>query len=122
VRAFLDDRRPIGVDLSVLGPEYVGISVIMEITWLADRSSSDAAAECEKRLNCFLHPVTGGSDGQGWRFGQLPHASDIYPLLAGIDGLDHIRSLELRSEEERPGLLEAGNFLVCAGRHEVSLC
>jgi hypothetical protein len=122
VKAFLDDRRPIGVDLSVLGPAYVSISVIVEIAWLADRSSNDAAAECEKRLNRFLHPVTGGSDGRGWRFGQRPHASDIYPLLAGINGLDHIRSLELRSEEEHPGLLAAGNFLVCAGQHEVRLC
>jgi hypothetical protein len=122
VKAFLDDRRPIGVDLTVFGPAYVSISVIAEIAWLADGSSNDAAAECEKRLNSFLHPVTGGLDGQGWRFGQRPHASDIYPLLAGIDGLDHIRSLELRSEEEHPGLLAAGNFLVCAGEHEVSLC
>jgi hypothetical protein len=122
VKAFLDDRRPTGVDMTVTGPEYVGIAVIMEIAWLADASRAKAIVECETRLNRFLHPLTGGLDGQGWRFGQRPHASDIYPLLAAIDGLDHIRSLELRSEEERPGLLAAGTFLVCAGRHEVSLC
>jgi hypothetical protein len=122
VKAFLDSRRPAGVDMIVLGPEYVSIAVIAEIAWLADRLRGDAAAECEKRLNRFLHPVTGGLDGQGWQFGQRPHASDIYPLLAAIDGLDHIRSLELRSEEERPGLLATGTFLVCAGKHEVTLC
>jgi predicted phage baseplate assembly protein len=122
VKAFLDERRPLGVDMAVLGPEYVGIAVIAEIAWLADRSPSVAAAECKKRLDRFLHPVTGGLDGQGWQFGQRPHASDIYPLLAAIDGLDHIRSLELRSEEDRPGLLATGTFLVCAGKHEVTLC
>lgn len=122
VKAFLDDRRPIGVDLTVLGPAYVSISVIVKIARLTDRSSSDVVAECEKRLNRFLHPVTGGLDGQGWQFGRRPHASDIYPLLAEIDGLDYIRSLELRSDEEHPGLLAAGNFFICAGQHEVSLC
>jgi hypothetical protein len=122
VKAFLDSRRPVAVDMIVLGPEYVRIGVAVEIAWHADKSRADVAAECEKRLNRFLHPVTGGLDGQGWRFGERPHASDIYPLLAAIGGVDHIRSLELRSEEERPGLLTAGTFLVCAGKHEVSLC
>jgi len=122
VKAFLDDRRPIGVDMIVTGPEYVSIAVIMEIAWCADASRAGAIVECETRLNRFLHPLTGGLDGQGWRFGQQPHASDIYPVIAAIGGLDHIRSLELHSEEERPGLLAAGIFLVCAGRHEVSLC
>lgn len=122
VKAFLDFRRPIGVDLIVLGPEYVSIDIQAEVVWAAGHSAADAAAECEKQLSRFLHPVTGGLDGRGWQLGQQPHASDIYPLLGTIEGLDHIRALELRSREERPGLLSAGTFLICSGEHQIRLC
>lgn len=122
VKAFLDDRRPVGIDLIVLGPEYVSISVVADIVWEKEYSITGAVAECEKRLNGFLHPVTGAPDGRGWRFGRMPHASDIYPVLGAIDGLDHIKMLELRSEEDRPGLLASSNFLICSGKHEIRVC
>jgi predicted phage baseplate assembly protein len=122
IKAFLDARRPIGVDLIVLGPEYVSVGVVAEIAWAPGSSAVGAVAECEKRLCDFLHPLTGGPDGCGWRFGQLPHASDIYSSLGAMEGLDHIRTLKLQSEEKRPGLLLAKTFLVCSGKHEVRLC
>jgi predicted phage baseplate assembly protein len=122
VKTFLDVRRPIGVDVIVLGPEYVTVSAVVEISWMTDHSTAGALAECEKRLTDFLHPLTGGPDGHGWQFGQQPHASDLYPLLGAIEGLDYIRALELRSDEERPGLLSTGTFLICSGKHEIRLC
>ena len=122
VKTFLDARRPIGVDLVIAGPEYVAINVWVEISWKADHSTAKAVVECEKRLASFLHPLTGGSNGDGWQLGQLPHASDIYPLLGTIEGLDYIRKLELRSDEERPGLLSAETFLICSGNHEIRVC
>jgi hypothetical protein len=122
VKEFLDRRRPIGVDLTMLGPEYVGVGIMAELAWAPDRSTSGAVGEIEKRLNHFLHPVNGGPDGLGWQFGQRPHASDFYPLLSAIEGLDYIRILELRFDEERPGLLVSGAFLICPCKHEIHIC
>jgi hypothetical protein len=122
VKEFLDCRRPIGVGLTLLGPEYISVGVTAELVWNPDRSSSGAQTEIEKQLNSFLHPTTGGPDGLGWEFGQRPHASDFYPLLGAIEGLDYILSLELRFEEGRPGLLASGAFLICPGKHEIRLC
>jgi hypothetical protein len=122
VKEFLDRRRPIGAGLVLLGPEYVGVGITAELVWNPDRSQSGAESEIEKQLNRFLHPTTGGPDGLGWEFGQRPHASDFYPLLGMIEGLDYIRSLELRFEEERLGLLASGTFLICPGKHEIRLC
>lgn len=121
VKEFLDQRRPVGAELTLVGPEYVGIGIKAEIAW-ARVYSSGAQAEIEKQLNRFLHPTAGGPEGLGWQFGQRPHASDFYPLLGAIEGLDHIRALELRFEEERPGLLNSGTFLICPGSHEIRLC
>src|SRR5262249_39074901 len=49
----------------------------------------------------FLHPLTGGPDGEGWDFGRLPHASDLYPLLSAICGVGYIGSLKILAT--RPG-------------------
>ncbi|WON73518.1 putative baseplate assembly protein [Nitrosospira sp. Is2] len=122
VKAFLDARRPVGVDLIVVGPEYVRVSVLAEIGCLPGHSTVGVVEECEKRLRDFLHPLTGGQGGGGWQFGERPHVSDIYSSFEAIEGLDHIRTLTLRSEEERPGLLLGETFLICSGKHEVRLC
>lgn len=122
VKAFLDSRRPVSVDLIAVGPEYVSTDVVVVAVWKAGYSKANAVVECEKRLDDFLHPVTGGPDGQGWQFGQLPHTSDIYPVLGDIEGLDHIPSLELRHKEDRPGLLDTRMFLICPGQHEIRIC
>ena len=122
VKEFLDHRRPVGVELTLLGPEYLGIGVLAELACVPDHPIATVLAEIERQLNRFLHPVTGGPDGLGWQFGQRPHASDFYPLLGTVEGLDYIRGLELRHEEERPGLLASGSFLICPGRHEIRIC
>jgi hypothetical protein len=122
VKEFLDRRRPIGIDLTLLGPEYVSVGIVAEFVWAPEHTSAGAQAEIEKRLNRFLHPITGGPDGLGWQFGECPHTSDFYPLLGAIERLDYIRTLELRFEEERTGLLASGTFLICPGKHEIRIC
>lgn len=122
VKEFLDHRKPVGIDLTLLGPEYVSIGITVELAWVSDRPSALALTNVETRLNQFLHPITGGPRGFGWDFGQRPHVSDFYPLLGALEGLDYIRSLELHFGEERPGLLASGAFLICPGKHEIRLC
>jgi hypothetical protein len=48
----------------------------------------------------FLHPLTGGPDGQGWAFGRRPHHSDLSALLEKVGGVDHIRSLSVTLQPE----------------------
>jgi hypothetical protein len=48
------------------------------------RSSAVAA------LERFLHPLTGGSDGQGWQFGRSIYVSEIYQLLDNLPGVDYV--------------------------------
>jgi predicted phage baseplate assembly protein len=122
VKEFLDARRPIGADLAVLGPEYLAVDIDAEIAVVLESSPAETARECERRLRAFLHPVDGGPDGDGWAFGQQPHLSDFYPLLGGVDGVDYIRSLRIAFRENRPGLLETGDFLICSGNHKVRPC
>jgi hypothetical protein len=91
------ERRPnvISSDMiRVSDPPYREISVTAEVQPV----SIDRAAPLEKDLlrvlERYLHPLTGG-EGSGWEFGRGVHISDVYSLLEGVDGVDHVTSLRL---------------------------
>ncbi|MBW4643008.1 MAG: putative baseplate assembly protein [Goleter apudmare HA4340-LM2] len=109
------------VNIAVVGPLYVSVSVTVDIglTSLAGASAVEQAVN--QTLTRFLHPLTGGLDGQGWGFGREPYKSDFYALLADIPGVDHIRSLDVQDIEDIPGAKKTGRFLVDSGQHKISL-
>ncbi|WHZ26363.1 MAG: hypothetical protein OJF51_001158 [Nitrospira sp.] len=43
-----------------------------------------------KILRQFMHPLSGGRDGQGWPFGRNVYVSDIYELLDASPGVDFV--------------------------------
>lgn len=43
-----------------------------------------------KALRQFLHPLSGGRDGQGWPFGRNVYVSDIYELLDRLPAVDFV--------------------------------
>ncbi|MDD5320650.1 MAG: putative baseplate assembly protein [Methylococcales bacterium] len=118
---FIDQVREQGPTLIVAGPEYVRISVEAVIVPAYEFMEADIAGTCQKRLEAFLHPLTGGENSQGWGFGEKPHESDLYALLESVAGLEYVRTLRIISEEERQGLLESGSFLICSGKHKIHL-
>jgi len=120
VQGFLDQHRAPEVSLVVLAPEYVRVGVVVAIV-AATAAEVDPIRECEQRLAAYLHPLTGGLAAQGWDFGRLPQSSDLYALLESVRGVDYVQSLRLETEEERPGLLQSGIFLICSGQHRISL-
>lgn len=119
VRTYLLARCAAGVEVIVLGPAYLRASVEAQIAVAADASPVRVAAACEARVNAFLHPVSGNARGEGWAFGEIPHASDLLAALRTVQGIDHVRGLRLFFDAGEPGLRERGDFLVCAGVHTI---
>jgi hypothetical protein len=75
------------------------------------------AAACQRRLEAFLHPVTGANEGCGWAPGVRPHRSDLVALLGAVEGVDHVEELRLRVDDAGTGSRETS--LACAGAVEV---
>ena len=75
-------------------------------------------------LQRFLHPLTGGPEGQGWAFGRRPQLSDFYAVIENLPGVDHLRALSF-TEDPEPGATQAGalasRFLVFSGAHVISV-
>jgi predicted phage baseplate assembly protein len=99
VLSFLDERRLLGIQVKCHEPEYVGVSVQLEVGLEPRYSSPQAREEIEQSLYVqlyrFLNPVTGGTDGMGWKFGNPLYVSDIVSLLQNIPGIRYLGSVSL---------------------------
>jgi len=82
--------------LVVRGPTYVPVSVEVDVAAAGVGSLSRLEETVRSRVAAFLHPLSGGPDGEGWAFSETPCHSELYGLLEGIDGVDHVEDLVLR--------------------------
>ncbi len=110
-----------GLDLVVVGPEYVRVDVHAELALVALDGAGTVEVAAQAALTAFLNPLTGGPGGAGWAFGRRPFRSDIVALLQGLAGVDHLRLLDITEVPDRAGTEATGRFLVCSGTHRIDL-
>lgn len=121
IRQLISASCPVTATVRVVGPLYLRVNVNAEIGLASLDSAGSLALSVQNALAAFLHPLTGGFDGEGWEFGREPHRSDIYRMIENIHGVDHIRSLTVETLEDLPGSRETGRFLVYSGTHTIKL-
>ena len=121
VQSYVDERRIATADLVIVGPEYVRVDVEAEIAVETLEGTSDVRHKVIETLSRFLHPLTGGLSGEGWNFGRKPYDSDLYALIEAIPGVDHVRTLDVKESEDRPGSRATGRALVYSGSHNIRM-
>jgi hypothetical protein len=127
VKTYLEAHCTPTLNLSVVGPLYIEVSVTVEIVPVSLSVSGSVERQAQETLSRFLHPLTGGFDGKGWFFGRRPHRSDLYALLESIQNVDHIHSLRITPDDsETPPdpiqtILNTDRFLVYSGNHTIRL-
>jgi hypothetical protein len=121
VQRFIAASCPVTANVLVIGPLYLRVDVQVEIGLTSLDNAGMMVPKVQNALAAFLHPLTGGPDGEGWQFGREPHRSDIYGVIEPITGVDHIRALTVETTATLPGARETGRFLVYSGNHDVKL-
>ena len=127
VAAYLDRRRCIGARVVVEPPAYQGVTVVAVLrprSWV-DPARLQAAAGRE--LYRYLHPLTGGPDGQGWPFGRPVHMGEIFSVLQQVHGTELVEDVRLFAADPITGergqavqrLEVADNALVFSYGHQV---
>lgn len=125
VRSYLVERAPASVAsrIRVTGVRYTRVSVRAEVVPQQADQAAQVEARVRENLNRFLHPLTGGIDGQGWEFGQAAHLSQIAYVIEATAGVDYAAEVMLMNEghlyEELISVQADG--LVAAGNHELTL-
>jgi hypothetical protein len=100
VQTYLQERCPPTADLWVAGPEWIAVTVEATVVPTSFEEADAVGERVSTALERFLHPLTGGPDGQGWAFGRKPHGSDLSALIEAVEGVDHVRALTVRLQPE----------------------
>ena len=105
------------------GPFYMEINVSVDVFVTSIDLASEVERQVRTKLNAFFHPLTGGAEEKGWDFGRDVSASDIYALLEGIKGGDHVENLRFSTNgTTSEDIVEVErDFLVASGTHTVNL-
>ncbi|HEY9605875.1 MAG TPA: putative baseplate assembly protein [Allocoleopsis sp.] len=128
IQDYLETNATLTAKVSVVPPQYLSVSITTEIALTALEGASEVERAVDRKLASFLHPLTGGLDGNGWDFGREPYKSDFYRQIESVPGVDHIRSLTVKLTVDGQEDLQAvqaiqqtGLYLVHSGKHTINL-
>ena len=120
VTEYLGARLSPTVDLQVVGPDWLQVTVSAEIVPVLLEAAADVQTAVLARLATFLHPLAGGLDGKGWDFGRRPYRSDLYALVESTPGVDHVNRLAVDTLADDGGA-RPDRFLVYSGDHSITV-
>lgn len=97
VQRFLSARAPaaIAAHIAVIPATYFPVGVSASITPVDADDAGTVVETVSHALAAFLHPLTGGPDGEGWPFGRDIFLSDVASVVESTDGVDYAASLAL---------------------------
>lgn len=88
VHAYLEDRRPIGVELYVIGAEYVPVGLGVSITIKDGFAKNQVLQNVQKALRDFLWSlVPGGHLQTGWSLGDSIINQELEVVVARVAGV-----------------------------------
>lgn len=91
----LDKHRLITTKLKVIGPDYVGISVNVNVTIKQKNSPENVKERIKEKLDSFLSPISRNQEQNAWPFGRDVFKSEIYSVIEEVEGVDCIMELNL---------------------------
>jgi predicted phage baseplate assembly protein len=103
LRAYLEPRRTLTVDLAIAGPQYtrIGIEVTVQAQrgWLAE----DVEADVRDAFHRFVHPTIGGPDGTGWPLARPLFTAEMLAQLQAVSSVDFVTELQIRAFDPEIG-------------------
>jgi predicted phage baseplate assembly protein len=110
VAAYLDRRRLVTTEVTVVGPCYDEIAVGATLAAAAGADPAGLTRTATEALDAFLHPLRGGPDGHGYPIGRSVYATEVLALLAALPGVAGVTGLELARDGGPP---VCGNVDLC---------
>jgi hypothetical protein len=107
--------------LTILPPTYREIRIGADLY----PTSIDLAVPLRRTviesLNRYFHPLTGGPNGTGWEFGRSIFLSDLYSMLEGISGVDHVENLKVNEKASDFIITQESWEIPCTGIHDIKI-
>lgn len=122
LREIIDHRRPLGSIVHIEPPRYLGVSVAVRVVAAAGTDARTLSARAEEAIRDFLHPITGGPQGDGWPFGYPLLLADVHAVLQRIPGLSYVDVVRLIPVDVVSGVRGAPAEIVQPGPHDLLFC
>lgn len=91
----LKERALLGTTVYVVTRAEVTVAVDVRVEATAPGALD--AADVSAALAGFLDQLHGGAGGTGWPFGRAVYRSELFQLLEGVAGVDHVAALALHA-------------------------
>ncbi len=91
----LDECRVIGTRVLVEPPRYIGITIVARIKALPKFNPARLQEAVLDALYAYFHPISGGTEGNGWPFGRPVNTGEVYSVVQGVRGVELIQDLRL---------------------------
>lgn len=93
VKEYLSARKLLTTRIHVVDPDYQEVRIELLVA-AKDKELKNTIREAVER---YLDPISGGADGNGWLPGRNLYSSDLYYLVEGIPGIDHVIRVDLEA-------------------------
>lgn len=100
VKDYLDARKLVTTRLRVVGPDYQEIAVKVWMLLKENILKETVSSEAVRKMENYFDPITGGKDGKGWELGRPIYRSEIFQLLEGVKGVDHVVKVEINGSNK----------------------
>jgi hypothetical protein len=101
VFAYLAPRRLITTRIIVVGPDHTPVRISITVARDFGTDTIALGNDVRQQVTTFLDDRNGGFDANGWPFGRAVYRSDLYRLIEGIAGVDHVEELRLDGDGNR---------------------
>lgn len=95
VCAYLDRHRLLTSELFVCPPDYEEVSVTVDVAAEPEADLADVQHCVERSLLAYFHPLHGGDDSRGWRFGGTISYSRTVQRVFSVAGVASVERLVL---------------------------
>jgi len=99
VKAYLYPRRLITTRVHVVAPTFKKIKLDIRIALKENTDEDTVMDEALTRIKAYFDPISGGPEESGWPLGRNLYRSELYYLLEGISGVDHVVKVLLNDAE-----------------------
>lgn len=101
VHTYLDERRPLGTELYVIGVEYVPLAISVGVQ-IRDGENRDRTLQLVREaLYQFLWPLAPGDvDSTGWTLGKPVRDRDLDVIVARVSGIQSVLGLTLFEQRQ----------------------
>lgn len=115
---------------NIIEPEFVNISVKMDVCTHNLDYVFLVKQEVENRINQFINPMTGNFNGEGWEIGQLPEVNQILNCLKDIKKIKKVNNIIISASIKDKGIekdIDINSFkkkiycLPISGKHKINV-